>query len=216
MTGKLWHGDRQRGKPFAYASAVSDDAFTTIKKLLAPYAKHFTLAEDTNEQYVLNEELQYSRTMFGCLSRSRGGARLVFYPLQVFPELREALPPVLARILKSKCILSFKTVSAAERAALSKTFAAGFKRVTAQRKLDPNRGYYRKLNVDDTHAVITKLVGTRAGVTITRRKSDIAITLPPRAKVPAVLAAKQTKPGTLRLRTITPAEHDALAKLIGG
>jgi hypothetical protein len=140
----------------------------------------------------------------------------VFYPLQVFPELRDALPAVLARILKSKCILSFKSVSGAERAALAKTFAAGFKRVAAQRKLNPTRGYYRKLDVDDTLAAITTLVGDPppAGVTITRRKSDIAITLPPRAKVPAVLAVKQARPGTLKLRTITPAEHDALAKLL--
>jgi hypothetical protein len=195
---------------------VSDDAFTTIKKLLVPYATHFTLSDDTDEAYVLNEELPHSRTMFGYLSRSRGGARLVFYPLQVFPELREALPPVLAPILKSKCILSFKTISAAARAALAKTFAAGFKRVAAQRKLNPTRGYYRKLDVDETRAAIMALVGepARPGVTVTRRKTDIAVTLPPRTKVPALLAAKQARPGTLKLKTITPAEHDALAKLL--
>jgi hypothetical protein len=195
---------------------VTDDAFTTIKKLLTPYAKHFTVSDDSDQRYVLDEDLPHSRTMFGFLHRSRGGARLVFYPLHVFPELRAALPPVLARILKSKCIFSFKTVSAAERAALARTFAAGYQRVAAQRRLNPNRGYYHKLNVDETLAAITTLVGDQPvnGVTVTRRKQDIAIVLPPRAKLPAALAAKQTKPGTLRLKTLTPAEHDALAKVL--
>ena len=216
MTGKLWHGDRQHATPLTYATAVTDDAFITIKKLLVPYAKHFTVSTDSDDTYVLDEDLPHSRTMFGYLHRSRGGARLVFYPLQVFAELRDSLPPVLARKLKSKCILPFPTVTAADRAALTKLFRAGDQRVAAQRKLNPNRGYYRKLDVDDTLAAIMRIAADPppAGVTITRRKSDIAVTLPPRAKVPAVLAAKQTKPGTLKLKSITPAEHEALAKLL--
>jgi hypothetical protein len=195
---------------------VSDDAFTTIKKLLVPYAKHFTVFSDTDDTYDLEEELPHSRTMFGYVHRSRGGARLIFYPLNAFPELRAGLPQVLASKLKSKYVLPFSTITAGQRAALAKLFQVAWARIAAQRELNPKRAYYRKLDLDETQAAIEKLVagGAREGVTVERRTNDLAITLPSRLKVPAVLAAKQKKPGTLRLKTITPAEYDALAKLV--
>jgi hypothetical protein len=191
---------------------VPDDAFTTIKKLLVPYAKHFTVFDDTADTYDLWEQLPTSRTMFAFARRSRDGARLSFYPLNVFPELRAGLPQVLASKLKSKYTLPFSTVTAGERAAIAKLLQTGWERIAAQRRLNPKRAFYRKLDLDETYAAIEKLVGN--GVTVERRAKDIAISLPSQLKVPAVLAAKQTKPGALRLKTITPAEYDALAKLV--
>jgi hypothetical protein len=192
---------------------VSNEAFRAIRRLLVPYAKHFAVWQDDAGTYDLEEDLPHARTMFGYAHASRDGARLVFYPLNVFEELRAALPPVLASKLRSKYVLSFATVTAADRAALAKLFAAAWALIAAQRELVPGRAYYRKPDVDETMALLAKLASD--GVTITRRKHDIAIVLPLRTKVPAVLAARQLRPGTLRLKTVTPAEYHALAKLLG-
>jgi hypothetical protein len=191
---------------------VSDDAFTTIKKLLIPYAKHFTVYADTDHSYDLEEDLPTSRTLFGNVYRTRAGTRLAFYPLHVFPELRAGLPQLLASKLKSKYVLPFATVTAGERTALDNLFRIAWDRIVAQRRLNPKRAYCRKPDLDETQAAIERLVGS--GVTVERRANHLAITLPASAKVPAVLAAKQGKPGVLKLKTIAPVEYDALAKLV--
>ena len=192
---------------------MTTEAFTAIKALLVPYAKHFKVWQDTSDVYDLQEDFTHSRTLFGYVYITRGGARLGFYPLTVFPELHVGLPASLASKIKSKWVLDFKTVTAAEKKALAKLFATGWDCIVAKRKLlGPDRGFYRKIRVDETFAIVTKLLGDRA--TIVRNKSDVTITLPVGTKVPALLAGKQMKSGSLKLKTITPDEHDALAALI--
>ena len=195
---------------------MSNPAFTTIKTLLVPYAKHFTVADDTDERYVLNEEYTYSRTMFGYAHVSRGGVRLIFYPLNVFPELHAGLPASLTSKIKSKYVLSFKTVTAADRNALAKLFAAGWAAIQAKRVLlGPDRGFYRKINRDETLAIVQRIFANHPdAATITPSKSHVTVALAGAPKLPAVLAAKQTKPGVLKLKTLTPAEYDALVALI--
>jgi hypothetical protein len=191
---------------------VANEAFTAIKSLLVPYAKHFKVWQDTSDVYDLQEDFTHSRTLFGYVYTSRAGARLGFYPLNVFPELHAGLPASIASKIKSKWVLDFKTVTAAEKKALAKLFAAGWDCIVAKRKLlGPDRGFYRKIRADETFAIVTKLLGDRA--TIVRNKSDVTIALPVGTKVPALLAAKQLKSGALKLKTITPAEYDALAAL---
>lgn len=187
---------------------MSNDAFAAIKQLLVPYARHFSIHADDQTSYVLNEELPHSRTMFAYLSVSRSGARLAFYPLHVFPELRDGLPKVLASQLKQKCIFRFSTVSAAEIVAVRNMLRVGFDRIEAQRVLNPGRAYYRKPNLDETFEILTKLVGASA----IRRPKDVLVALPSKAKVPALFDKKKKSAG-LVFKTITPAEHAALAKL---
>ncbi|HEY5924659.1 MAG TPA: hypothetical protein VIV11_23430 [Kofleriaceae bacterium] len=196
---------------------MSTAAFAAIKPLLVPYAQHFKVSEDTGERYVLDEDFKYSRTMFGYLNTSRGGARLVFYPLHVFPELHVGLPASLANQITGKCVLSFKTVTAAEKKALAKLFAAGWQLILAKRKLlGPDRGYYRKIDADATFVLVSTLLANHTDVaTATKHAKHVTISVAPGIKVPAALTTLQKKkPGVLHLKTITPAQYDALETLV--
>jgi hypothetical protein len=187
-------------------------AFLTVRKLLAPYAKHFAVHADDADRYDLEEDLPHSRTMFAYASTSRGGGvRLVFFPLQVFPELRDQLPSVLATRLRSKCVLPLPAITSTERAALRTLFRAGYARVAAQRAMNPARGYYRKPGLDETFAILQRSVGKKA--TLTRRPKGVLLALPAKAKVPVSLAARR-RPAGLVFKTITPAEHVAVRALL--
>lgn len=188
-------------------------AFNTIRAQLVGYAKNYNVSANTDDMFSLDEELPHSRTQFAFVHPSRSGARLGFYPLHVFPELAAGLPTSLATKLKSKSVMTFATVNADDQRTLSDMFASGHRRIMAQRALAPDRAYCRKIDLAATTTIITKLPRA-AGVVVTARKADVAVTLAPTMKVPPVLAARQKKPGTLTFKTITPAEHEALATLI--
>ena len=192
---------------------MSDPTFAAIRLLLAPYAKHFTVWEDSDDIYDLEEETPGARTLFGSVYRTRRGVQLLLYPLNVFPELHEKLPRTLASKLTQKYVLRFSTLAAAERAALAKLVTAAWQRVAAQRVLNPGRSYHRRLDLQQTFDAVQRLLAKSSRATATLHKHHVTIQLATGVRTPRALVAKQTRPGALRLTTITPAEHDALGRL---
>jgi len=189
----------------------SDSLFADLKKLLAPYAKHFKLFENTDTHYDLEEELPYYRTMFAVLYKRPREVRFYFYPLHVWPDLNELLPASLP--VKGKWIIKVATLGATEKKALATLIAESWRRIAAVRALDKTHPFYKKFDLDDTHALIGKLAKKNA--TVELRKKDVQVTLArPPVAIPAVLGPRVFKPGIFRFKTITPDEHAALAKLI--
>lgn len=188
-------------------------AFATIRDLLAPYEKHFTrlYANDPNV-YDLQDDRDHARTTFAELVPWKGGARFIFYPLKVFPELVATLPATLQPAFKQKYVLDFVDVTAAQKAALRKLVEAAWSRVAAHRAIAPAYVYSEKLSVEDSLAIATRLFGKAKDVSVAQTKAGIAITLPPKAKIPAAFAKTATKQ-TIKLKTLTPADHAALAAI---
>jgi hypothetical protein len=190
----------------------SDPLFADLKKLLAPYAKHFTVEEDTDETYDLEEDLQYYQTMFAVLYKRPREVRFYFYPLDVWPDLRELLPASLQSQIKGKWMIKVAVLGATEKKAIAAMLAESWRRIAAIRALDKTHPFYKKFDLEDTHALITKIA---KHATVELRKKDIQVTLAkPPAAIPAVLGPRVFKPGIFRFKTITPDEHAALAKLV--
>src|SRR5258705_7615036 len=131
--------------------------------------------------------MQYSRTLFGYVHPSRGHARLGFYPLNVFPELHVGLPASIASKIKSKWVLTFPTVTAADKKALAKLFAAAWQSIVAKRRvIGDDRGFYRKIRADETFAAVIRLLANNSELaTVTRHKNHVTVAFAPGVKLPA-------------------------------
>ncbi|HUS33071.1 MAG TPA: hypothetical protein VMZ53_31435 [Kofleriaceae bacterium] len=189
----------------------SDPLFAALKALVKPYAKHFKVFEDTDQHYDLEEDLRYSRTMFAVLYKRPREVRFYFYPLNVWPDLRELLPASLQSQITGKWIIKVAVLGPAEKKALAKMLAEAWRRIAAIRALAKQHPFYRKFDLEDTHALITKIARK---ATVELRKKDVQVTLPNTPTViPAVLGPRVFKPGIFRFKSITPDEHAALAAL---
>lgn len=196
---------------------MSDPTFAAIKALLVPYAPRLTVWDETETTYDLQEDLPHARTLFAFLNAARGGVRLYFYPLNVFPELRAELPAVLADRLVAKYQLRFPDGPTPDaRDALVALFAAAWERIEVHRRIAPGHAYGRAPDLDTTFAALTALIGAPPpdGVSVRRRTNDVTVTVPAAHALPEALAAKATKPGVIRLKSVTPAQYMALATIV--
>lgn len=221
-----------------------DALFDQVKGLVTPYARHFSVHEDTADIYDLEEELPHNRTQFAIVQKKPRDVRLYFYPLHVFPDLRDILPPAVQAHIVSKYVVKLTELPAPAKRALMQLIAAAWSRIAAIRTLDPKHPYYKKFDLDDTFAFLKALLVPHAnkfqvhidephGYTLEQRLPDtstevaslfrrknavdlgfVALDEFPSLKVPAELAPRMTKNRILRFKTITPEEHAATARLV--
>ena len=83
------------------------------------------------QYYDLQEDLQHYRTMFAVLYKRPREVRLFFYPLNVWPDLRELLPASLQSQITGKWIIKVAILGAAEKKALAAMLAEAWRRIAA-------------------------------------------------------------------------------------
>src|SRR5262249_19353138 len=134
---------RDRAHPPGITAGVADHSatFAALQAIVVPYAKHFTVRDDTATTYSLHEEGAGYRTLFASVYVRTRDVSFAFYPIAVFREL--AVPKALAaKATKShRYALNFATVTKAQIVALARRVEAGWKRVEARRAEDPARSY---------------------------------------------------------------------------